>query len=111
AWARVASLRFAHPTRSRSIKRMMSRAFISGGLAARIGLNTTPSLDRHDSPMTNRATKIHHCLFDTAIGPCGVAWSERGLTAVQLPEADRAVTERRLTAKSASSGAADPPPG
>jgi methylated-DNA-[protein]-cysteine S-methyltransferase len=60
--------------------------------------------------MTNRATKIHHCLFDTAIGPCGVAWSERGLTALQLPEADRAATERRLTAKSASSGAADPPP-
>jgi methylated-DNA-[protein]-cysteine S-methyltransferase len=60
--------------------------------------------------MTNRATKIHHCLFDTAIGPCGVAWSERGLTGVQLPEADRTATERRLTAKSASAGAADPPP-
>ena len=31
----------------------------------------------------------HYCLFDTAIGLCGVAWSERGLTRVQLPEADR----------------------
>ena len=28
------------------------------------------------------------CLFDTAIGACAVAWSERGLTGVQLPEAD-----------------------
>jgi methylated-DNA-[protein]-cysteine S-methyltransferase len=89
---------------------MTSRTFISGGLAARISLNTTPSLDRHNSAMTTARTKIQHCLFDTAIGPCGVAWSERGLTGVQLPEADRAATERRLTAKSASAGAADPPP-
>ena len=59
--------------------------------------------------MTTPRANVHHCLFDTAIGPCGVAWSERGLTALQLPEADRAATERRLTAKSASAGAADPP--
>src|SRR5262245_3491711 len=55
-------------------------------------------------------TQTHHCLFDTAIGPCGIAWSERGLTAVHLPEADRARTEQRLVAKSASVGAAEPPP-
>jgi methylated-DNA-[protein]-cysteine S-methyltransferase len=60
--------------------------------------------------MTRPRAKVHHCLFDTAIGPCGVAWSECGLTGLQLPEADRAATERRLMAKSASSGAADPPP-
>ena len=35
-------------------------------------------------------------LFDTAIGPCGVAWSEAALTAVQLPESTRAATLRRL---------------
>ena len=50
-----------------------------------------------------------HCLFDTAIGPCGVAWSERGLIAVALPEQDRGATERRLAAK-ARSTAAEPPP-
>jgi methylated-DNA-[protein]-cysteine S-methyltransferase len=37
-----------------------------------------------------------HCLFDTAIGPCGVAWNPRGITHVQLPEADRGATEGRL---------------
>jgi len=52
----------------------------------------------------------HHCVFDTAIGPCGVAWSARGLIAVALPEKDHAATERRLRAKSGSTGAAKPPP-
>lgn len=57
-----------------------------------------------------RANAIRHCLFDTAIGPCGLAWSARGLKALQLPEKDRAATERRLVAKATSSGAGDPPP-
>jgi methylated-DNA-[protein]-cysteine S-methyltransferase len=35
-------------------------------------------------------------LFDTAIGRCGIAWSEAGLVGVQLPEADDALAERRL---------------
>jgi methylated-DNA-[protein]-cysteine S-methyltransferase len=52
---------------------------------------------------------VHHHVFDTGIGPCGVAWSGRGLVAVQLPERGRAATERRLMAKSASAGAAAPP--
>jgi methylated-DNA-[protein]-cysteine S-methyltransferase len=51
----------------------------------------------------------HHHLFDTPLGLCGVAWNARGLTGVQLPEKDRATTERRLAAKSNSSGAAAPP--
>ena len=53
---------------------------------------------------------VHHHLFDTAIGACGIAWSERGLVAVQFPEKDRAVTERRLVAKSRSDGPTAPPP-
>ena len=52
---------------------------------------------------------VNHHLFDTAIGPCGVAWSASGLVAVQLPERDRAATERRLIAKAGSAGAALPP--
>jgi methylated-DNA-[protein]-cysteine S-methyltransferase len=52
--------------------------------------------------------RSHHHLFDTALGPCGVAWNARRLTGVQLPEKDRATTERRLAAKSNSSGAAEP---
>jgi methylated-DNA-[protein]-cysteine S-methyltransferase len=55
-------------------------------------------------------SQVRHCLFDTAIGPCGVAWSERGLAGVQLPEADRAATVRRLAAKCGSAGEGEPPP-
>jgi methylated-DNA-[protein]-cysteine S-methyltransferase len=39
----------------------------------------------------------HYCVFDTAIGPCGVAWSEHGLRRLQLPESDRRTTEHRLS--------------
>jgi methylated-DNA-[protein]-cysteine S-methyltransferase len=35
-------------------------------------------------------------LFDTALGPCGVAWGEHGLRALQLPEVDTALTRARL---------------
>ncbi len=38
-------------------------------------------------------------LFETAIGRCGVAWGERGLLGVQLPEASDAVTRARLRKK------------
>jgi methylated-DNA-[protein]-cysteine S-methyltransferase len=51
-----------------------------------------------------------YCLFDTAIGICGVAWSERGLMRLQLPEADRRATEKRLRARSARPEAEDPSP-
>ncbi len=47
-------------------------------------------------------------LFDTAFGVCGVAWSARGLTRVQLAEADAAATERRLAKGGARPG--KPPP-
>jgi methylated-DNA-[protein]-cysteine S-methyltransferase len=60
--------------------------------------------------METDQTVISHCVFDTAIATCGVAWSPRGLVAVQLPARDRAATERRLIARCGSSGAAPPPP-
>jgi methylated-DNA-[protein]-cysteine S-methyltransferase len=53
----------------------------------------------------------HHHLFNHAIGTFGIAWSERGLVGVQLPEKDRAATEKRLAAKTGSAGAAEPPAG
>ena len=37
-----------------------------------------------------------YALFDTALGCCGVAWSAQGLLALQLPEADAAMTRARL---------------
>jgi methylated-DNA-[protein]-cysteine S-methyltransferase len=39
---------------------------------------------------------LGHCLFDTAIGACGIAWTDTALAAVQLPEASQEGTRRRL---------------
>jgi methylated-DNA-[protein]-cysteine S-methyltransferase len=50
-----------------------------------------------------------YCLFDTAIGACGVAWNERGLTGVQLPESTPQATERRLRARSPGVSPQAPP--
>lgn len=44
-------------------------------------------------------------LFDTMLGPCGIAWSDVGLTCVQLPEASREQTEARLLARAKDAGA------
>ncbi len=48
-----------------------------------------------------------YCLFDTEFGLCGIAWSEAGLTRVQLPEADVAATRARLEKRGAMEG--EPP--
>ncbi|PRD43339.1 cysteine methyltransferase [Phyllobacterium phragmitis] len=34
--------------------------------------------------------------FETAIGPCAIAWGEKGIVGVQLPEADAAATQAKL---------------
>jgi methylated-DNA-[protein]-cysteine S-methyltransferase len=39
---------------------------------------------------------LSYCLFDTAIGACAIAWGERGLKGVQLPEADAAKARARM---------------
>ncbi|MES3003754.1 MAG: methylated-DNA--[protein]-cysteine S-methyltransferase [Pseudomonadota bacterium] len=36
------------------------------------------------------------CIFDTAIGPCGLAWSEGVVVGAQLPEGDAEGTRRRM---------------
>ena len=38
-------------------------------------------------------------LFDTPIGCCGIAWGERGVIGVQLPEGRQAATRARLRAR------------
>jgi len=40
-----------------------------------------------------------YALFETSLGVCGVAWSEAGLTWLQLPEEDPDATRARLTAR------------
>jgi methylated-DNA-[protein]-cysteine S-methyltransferase len=51
-----------------------------------------------------------HAVFPTAFGDCGVAWNESGLTAFLLPEADAALTARRLV-EGGHAPAAEPPDG
>jgi len=55
------------------------------------------------------AAQEHHHLFGTRLGACGIAWSERGVTRVQLPERNPGATERRLRGRPADGGAGKPP--
>ena len=38
-------------------------------------------------------------IFETAVGECGIAWSEAGVTGFQLPEADASSTRRSMTSR------------
>ncbi|MBM3579053.1 MAG: methylated-DNA--[protein]-cysteine S-methyltransferase [Alphaproteobacteria bacterium] len=48
-------------------------------------------------------------IFRTAIGPCGIAWSEEGVTCFQLPERDDAALTRRMAKADRWSGALPSP--
>ena len=48
-------------------------------------------------------------IFETAIGDCGIAWSERGVTGFQLPEGDAAATRRRMQSRFSGAGETVPP--
>lgn len=67
----------------------------------------------HGDDMTVTERDAAHCayaLVDTPIGPCGIAWSERGLIRLQLPERDRDATQARLTRGLVRPVAASPAP-
>src|SRR3954469_11804156 len=49
-------------------------------------------------------------LFDTSIGRCGIAWSERGIVAVQLPETRERETLERLLKHYPDATQGTPPP-
>ena len=49
-------------------------------------------------------------LFDTAIGRCGIAWGERGVAGIQLPEAGEEETRVRMLHRFPAAGEATPPP-
>jgi len=49
-------------------------------------------------------------LFDTAIGRCGIAWGERGVVGVHLPEARELATRARLQGRFPEAREAPPPP-
>lgn len=46
--------------------------------------------------MATTTATLDCTLFDTALGRCGLAWSGRGIRALQLPESSTAVTVDRL---------------
>ena len=48
-------------------------------------------------------------LFDTAIGRCGIGWSQRGIASVQLPDRDEAHLLARLRRRLPGAQLASPP--
>jgi methylated-DNA-[protein]-cysteine S-methyltransferase len=48
-------------------------------------------------------------LFATAIGHCGIVWSERGIVGVQLPESGERATRSRVVARFPAAREAIPP--
>ncbi|HET9955683.1 MAG TPA: methylated-DNA--[protein]-cysteine S-methyltransferase [Polyangiaceae bacterium] len=49
-------------------------------------------------------------VFETAIGPCGIAWGPRGITGIQLPEASQKATLARLARRFPKAEPSKPPP-
>ena len=49
-------------------------------------------------------------VFETPIGPCGLAWGERGLIGVSLPERDAAMVRARLLRRFPDATGSEPPP-
>lgn len=47
-------------------------------------------------------------LFETAIGPCGLVWSEAGIAGAALPERSAAATRARLLRRFPDAGEAEP---
>jgi methylated-DNA-[protein]-cysteine S-methyltransferase len=48
-------------------------------------------------------------MFETAIGPCAIAWAERGIVGLQLPEASVAAARARMKKRFPSSIESKPP--
>jgi methylated-DNA-[protein]-cysteine S-methyltransferase len=53
---------------------------------------------------------MNYTLFDTAIGSCGVVWSDGGLTGVHLPDAHPSRTRSSLTRRFPGATPAEPTP-
>lgn len=49
-------------------------------------------------------------LFETALGLCGLAWNDRGLIGVLLPEGDAESARRRFLRRHPEASETDPPP-
>ena len=49
-------------------------------------------------------------VFDTALGPCAIAWGGRGIVGVQIPEGDNANTRGRIQRRFPAAQESEPPP-
>src|ERR1700680_3862610 len=56
-----------------------------------------------------RMTTTEYAFFDTAIGRTAIAWSERGIVAVQLPGASESRTRARIMRMFPEAGEGSPP--
>lgn len=54
--------------------------------------------------------KTHYLIFDTAGGPCGIAWTQAGVVRFQLPGEDAETTRRLLLRHLPEAEPAEPPP-
>ncbi len=54
-------------------------------------------------------SELSFTVFATAIGPCAIVWSARGVAGVQLPEAGEAATRARVSRRYPSAREAVPP--
>jgi methylated-DNA-[protein]-cysteine S-methyltransferase len=64
---------------------------------------------RRDFSSMNSVSESY-ALFETPIGICGIAWGERGVVAVQLPEASERETRVRMLRGRANAREEQPPP-
>jgi methylated-DNA-[protein]-cysteine S-methyltransferase len=53
---------------------------------------------------------VGFCIFDTRIGCCGIAWSDSGIRALQLPERSDGLTRHRLRRHCPTARELPPPP-
>jgi methylated-DNA-[protein]-cysteine S-methyltransferase len=52
---------------------------------------------------------LNYAMFDTALGRCGIAWGDRGIVAVQLPQPSEAQTRARIAQRYEAITEAPPP--
>ena len=55
------------------------------------------------------STAVGFCLFSTALGPCGLAWSDAAIVGAQLPEPSQAAARARLARRHPRAVEAEPP--
>ena len=62
------------------------------------------------APPAPTSPTVFIALFDTAMGHCGIAWSNAGICGVQLPEPDAGQTRQRMCQRFPGAAEATPSP-